>query len=129
MRYWFKQNCTILIDESFLEFTNKKSITKYINEYDKLYILKSMTKFYSCAGVRVGTIISSKNNIKKLKEKEPLWKLSTYDMNYIIEVLKDTKFTKKTIKKTNKNKAYLQEVLSSYNFIEKVYKSDANFYF
>ncbi len=127
MRYWFKQNCTILIDESFLEFTNKKSITKYINEYDKLYILKSMTKFYSCAGVRVGTIISSKNNIKKLKEKEPLWKLSTYDMNYIIEVLKDTKFTKKTIKKTNKNKAYLQEVLSSYNFIEKVYKSDANF--
>ncbi|XPV70138.1 MAG: pyridoxal phosphate-dependent aminotransferase [Halarcobacter sp.] len=127
LKLWIKKECTILVDESFLEFTNKKSITKYINEYDKLYILKSMTKFYSCAGVRVGTIISSKNNIKKLREKEPLWKLSTYDMNYILEVLKDKKFVNKTIEKNNKNKAYLQEVLSSYSFIEKVYKSDANF--
>ncbi len=127
LKLWIKKECTILVDESFLEFTNKKSITKYINEYDKLYILKSMTKFYSCAGVRVGTIISSKNNIKKLREKEPLWKLSTYDMNYILEVLKDKKFVNKTIEKNNKNKAYLQELLSSYSFIEKVYKSDANF--
>lgn len=48
-------------------------------------------------------------------------------MNYILEVLKDKKFVNKTIEKNNKNKAYLQEVLSSYSFIEKVYKSDANF--
>ena len=127
INYWIKQNCTILIDESFLEFTRKKSAISFLKKYKKLYILKSMTKIYSCAGVRLGIIISSKNNIKKLKSKEPLWRLSSYDMNYIIEVLKNKDFIEKTIKKTKQNKAYLKKILSSYSFIEKIYESDVNF--
>ena len=42
MEYWMSQNCTILVDESFLDFTNGESMIKYIKEYDKLYILKSI---------------------------------------------------------------------------------------
>lgn len=99
LNLWIKKECTILIDESFLEFTDYESTTKYLEEYDKLYILKSMTKFYSSAGIRVGTIISSKENIIKLREKEPMWKISTFDMNYLIEVLKYKKFYKKAKKK------------------------------
>lgn len=127
LKYWIKKECTILIDESFLEFTKKESSIKYLKEYKNLYILKSMTKFYSCAGVRVGTIISSKENIKKLREDEPLWKISTYDMNYIIEALKDKNFIEKSLEKNRKNRKELQKVLASYPFIKKVYKSSANF--
>ncbi len=126
-KIWEKQNCTLLIDESFLEFSQKKSAIKYLKSYENLYILKSMTKFYSSAGIRVGTIISTKKNIKKLREKEPLWKLSTFDMNYLIEALKDKKFKKTTIKKNKQNKKLLINLLKNYSFIEKVYKSDANF--
>ncbi len=64
MQKWIKKRCTVLIDESFLEFTKNKSDLKYLKEYKNLYILKSMTKFYSCAGVRVATLISTKENIK-----------------------------------------------------------------
>ncbi|QDF29131.1 aminotransferase class I/II-fold pyridoxal phosphate-dependent enzyme [Halarcobacter anaerophilus] len=127
MQKWIKKRCTVLIDESFLEFTKNKSDLKYLKEYENLYILKSMTKFYSCAGVRVATLISTKENIKKLKEKEPLWKLSAYDMNYIINALKDKKFVKKSTEKNLQNKQFLREVLRQYSFI-KLYKSDANFF-
>ncbi|MBD3831375.1 MAG: aminotransferase class I/II-fold pyridoxal phosphate-dependent enzyme, partial [Arcobacter sp.] len=83
MKFWIKKSCTILIDESFLDFCDKPSAIKYLETYDKLYILKSMTKFYSSAGIRVGTIVSTKENIKKLKEFEPMWKLSQFDSNYL----------------------------------------------
>ncbi|RXJ89160.1 aminotransferase class I/II [Arcobacter sp. CECT 8983] len=127
LNYWIKKECTILIDESFLEFTNHESATKYIKEYDKLYILKSMTKFYSSAGIRVGTIISSKENIKRLKEKEPMWKISTFDMTYLIEVLKYKNFYEKTKAKNKENKKHLISTLKKYSFIKKIYKSEANY--
>ncbi len=70
MEHWIKQNCTILIDESFLDFTKKRISFKILKKnYEKLYILKSMTKFYSSAGIRIGTIISSKKEYKKTKRK------------------------------------------------------------
>ena len=128
MPYWISKNCTIFIDESFLDFTQEKSAIKYLKSYDKLYILKSMTKFYSSAGIRVGTIISSKENIKKIKQNEPMWKLSTFDINYLLEALKDKEFEKKSISKTKENRELLKTVLKDYNFIEEVYESSANFF-
>ena len=83
MNYWIQRHCTILIDESFLDFCDGKSATKYIKEYDKVYILKSMTKFYSSAGIRVGTLVSNEKNIDSIKRFEPMWKLSQFDSNYL----------------------------------------------
>lgn len=127
LKIWKNCNCTVLIDESFLEFTSKESSLKHIKKYKKLYILKSMTKFYSNAGIRIGALISSKRNIIKLKENEPLWKLSTFDTSYLLEALKDKKHTKKTKKELFKNKDLLIKSLQKYNFIEIIYPSDANF--
>ncbi|RXK07876.1 aminotransferase class I/II-fold pyridoxal phosphate-dependent enzyme [Halarcobacter bivalviorum] len=127
LNFWIKKECTILIDESFLEFTDYESTTKYLGKYDKLYILKSMTKFYSSAGIRVGTIISSKENIIKLREKEPMWKISTFDMNYLIEVLKYKKFYKKAKKRNKENLKLLCSTLEKHSFIKMIHQSEANY--
>ncbi len=127
LKLWKKKNCTILIDESFLEFTKKPSAVRFIKQYDKLYILKSMTKFYSSAGIRIGTLLSNKTNIRKLKTKEPMWKLSEFDMNYILTVIKDKGFVKQTIQTTNNNRKLLVDALKKYAFIKKIYKSSANY--
>ncbi len=127
LNFWIKKECTILIDESFLEFTDYESTTKYLGKYDKLYILKSMTKFYSSAGIRVGTIISSKENIIKLREKEPMWKISTFDMNYLIEVLKYKEFYKKAKKRNKENLKLLCSTLEKHSFIKMIHQSEANY--
>jgi threonine-phosphate decarboxylase len=127
MQNWIKNSCTILIDESFLDFCDKPSAIKYLKSYDKLYILKSMTKFYSSAGIRVGTIVSRKENIVKLKEFEPMWKLSHFDSIYLQEALNDKEF-KAISKEINiKNRAELEEILKSSNLVEKIYESSANY--
>ncbi len=126
-KIWKKADTTVLIDESFLEFCEKKSSIDMLKKYKKLYILKSMTKFYASAGVRVGVIISNKKNIKKLKQNEPLWKLSQFDIAYLSQALKDKMFAKKTIKTTKKNREFLVNLLEKTDKFEKIYKSDANF--
>jgi threonine-phosphate decarboxylase len=120
VKKWHKLNCTVLIDESFLDFTDEKSAIKYLDSYPNLYILKSMTKFYSSAGIRIGAIISNSQNIKKLKEKEPAWKISQFDSHYIQEALKDHEFKGYAKKHNDTNRALLQNILQDCSLFEKV---------
>ena len=126
-KIWKKANATVLIDESFLDFTNYPSAIKYLKTYKKLYILKSMTKIYSSAGIRIGTLISNKNNIKNLKNKQPAWKLSQFDTNYLSQALKDKSFIKKSININKKNKKYLKKILLNSNLFETIHTSKGNY--
>ena len=126
-KIWKKANATVLIDESFLDFTSKISSTKYLKNYKKLYILKSMTKFYSCAGVRMGLLLTHRQNVLNLKSTQPAWKLSQFDIHYLEEALKDKNFKKKSLKANRENKKYLKEILKNSNLFSKIFKSKANF--
>ena len=127
MKKWIENSCTILIDESFLDFCDKPSAIEYLKTYDKLYILKSMTKFYSSAGIRVGTIVSIKENIEKLKEFEPMWKLSQFDSSYLQEALEDKVFKSVSIKINEKNRLELESILKSSSLVEEISTSSANY--
>jgi len=123
----FKQKkCTVIVDESFLEFQNLKSLRAKIKNYKKLYIIQSFTKFYSCAGVRIGAIFSNKKNIKKLKT--PLWNLSSFDAQFLTKRLQDKDFEKKSKKLHIKNKKKLFKILKKFKNFSKIYKSDSNFF-
>ena len=124
---WMKKNCTILIDESFIEFTLQKSCLEYIKSYDKLFILKSLTKFYNCAGVRIGSVVSSAQNIEKIKRYEPMWKISELDMSYVNEVIKDKKFPQISRAVNITNKEYLVKILKSFKYTNHIFDSSANF--
>jgi len=124
---WIEKNVTILIDESFLDFTPFQSAKNYINSYDKLYIIKSMTKFYSSAGIRIGAIISNSKNIKKIHQREPLWKISQFDNAYIQSALKDKEFSEKSIVLNNKNRDRVIEILENSKYIDKIYHSLTNY--
>ena len=86
-----------------------------------------MTKFYSSAGIRVGTIVSTKQNIEKLKRFEPMWKLSQFDSNYLQAAL-DDKLFKNISKAINiKNKIELENILKEPDLIEEIFESSANY--
>jgi threonine-phosphate decarboxylase len=127
MNKWMENSCTILIDESFLDFCDKPSAIEYLKTYDKLYILKSMTKFYSSAGIRVGTIVSTKENIEKLKEFEPMWKLSQFDSIYLQNALEDRVFKGVSQKVNEKNRIELESILKGSSFVEEISTSSANY--
>ncbi len=126
IKKWIAKDSYIIIDESFLDFTESKSSTGFL-DYKRLYIIKSMTKFYASAGVRVGAIISNPKNIREIREREPIWKISQFDQEYMKYALKDKSFPKRAREENLKNRLELERVLEKFDFIEKIYSSDVNF--
>lgn len=62
----------ILVDESFLDFTDAPSILAHAK--GNLYVLRSMTKFHALPGLRVGALIGG---IMSLADQRPPWTLNT----------------------------------------------------
>ena len=122
---WREQKCTIILDESFLEFENLQSLRNQIEVYKKLYIIQSFSKFYSCGGIRIGAIFSNKSNVKKLKI--PMWHLSSFDAEFLTKRLQDEAFDKKSKKLHKRNKKELLKILQNSKLFSKIYKSDSNF--
>lgn len=128
MKRWIAKECTILIDESFLEFCGGQSASRHLQTYDKLYVLKSQTKFYGCAGVRVGIVLSRSENIRVLRETEPLWKISALDGHFLISALHNEVFHERSHSLNAEAKTYLKTLLEHSPLFERVYPSDANFF-
>ena len=124
-KIWREQKSVVILDESFLEFESLKSFRDEILSYEKLYIIQSFSKFYSCAGVRIGAIFSNKENISNLKT--PLWNISSFDAKFLEKRILDKKFNLKSKKKHLKNKKKLYKILKKSGLFDKIYKTDSNF--
>jgi threonine-phosphate decarboxylase len=124
---WHALGCTVLVDESFIEFTDRASVTHLIERYPRLYVLKSMTKFFGAAGVRAGTLISQAANIAALRHTEPLWKLSALDSAYIQAALGDREFKTHSDTANRESKAYLTAMLERSPLVRTLYPSEANY--
>ena len=126
-QHWQAANCTVIIDESFLDFCDVPSMADFIASYDKLFIVKSLCKFYGCAGVRIGFVAGQIEPIAKLRFFEPMWKLSSFDMAYMQEALKNNSFIEATRNETIHLRAKLEQILIDSNLFEKIYDGSANF--
>ena len=129
LQSWQASNCTIIIDESFLDFCRADSVSSYIADYEKLYIIKSLSKFYGCAGIRVGYIMAEKAAIIALRGYESTWKLSSFDMMYMQHALKNNSFIEQTTLQTEYLRNLLQLTLQKSGLFEQIYPGQANFLF
>lgn len=126
---WRAADCTVIVDESFLDFClqDADSAAEHIAHDDKLYVIKSLSKFYGCAGIRIGFIMAAAQAIKALQRLEPAWKLSSLDMAYMQQALANTAFIEQTRQQTVHLRALLYQVLQESGLFDKVYPGQANF--
>jgi len=127
LQKWQAADCTIIIDESFLDFCKAESVATYIPHYEKLYVIKSLSKFYGCAGIRIGFIWAAETAIKELQRFEPAWKLSSLDMAYMQQALANNAFIEQTREQTAQLRALLHQALQDSGLFEKIYPGQANF--
>ncbi|MGN7476265.1 pyridoxal phosphate-dependent aminotransferase [Solibacillus silvestris] len=80
-KQWIEQllakhcHCYFVVDEAFMDWTDEsESIVPLIHAYPNLFVLRSMTKMYALAGVRLGYIIGQQAD--KLHNFLPHWNVS-----------------------------------------------------
>jgi threonine-phosphate decarboxylase len=103
------------------------SVAEHTRHYDKLYLIKSLSKFYGCAGIRIGFILAATAAIKDLQRFEPAWKLSSLDMAYMQQALANTGFIEQTRQRTTYLRGLLYQALQDSGLFDKIYPGQANF--
>lgn len=125
-----EHNVKLLIDESFLDFIEEKlTMANYINEYDNLIIVKSLTKFFALPGLRIGYALTGDKILKeKLQEVTPAWNINILAEIATKNALKDTRYIRNTKGFIDEEKDYLYEELIKIKEL-KVFKPSVNFIF
>lgn len=124
-----KENNTILfIDETFMDFTRKNefSLLGLAQEWDNIFVLKAVTKFYSLTGVRLGYGFSSSKIISELwMNKEP-WTINMF-AEKLVDVIFDKEFEDKTVEFFKTEIPWLKNELDQIESLT-VYDSDTNYF-
>lgn len=73
-----KKSSLVFVDESFIELVpeSNQSVIKFVKKFPNLFVLRSMTKSFGLAGVRVGYGVASKQIISVLNNLKIPWNVS-----------------------------------------------------
>ncbi|AFY96336.1 threonine-phosphate decarboxylase CobD [Chamaesiphon minutus] len=89
----------VLVDESFMDFlppTEQQSLIPFVAQYSNLVILRSLTKFYSLPGLRLGYCIGHPDRLRRWKNWRDPWPVNSLAAAAAIAVLGDTEFERST---------------------------------
>lgn len=125
-----KTNTIVVIDESFLDFVkDNKNYTAIdlLEDYNNIFIIKSMTKFFAIPGIRIGYGISkNKDIIKKIDDISVPWNINVMAERAAIVALDEKEYIDDTIEYIEDEKNFLFHELSKIEQI-KVFKPEVNF--
>lgn len=86
---------TVIVDESFIHFTQKRieSISELVAEYPNLVVIKSLSKDFGVAGLRLGYGVMSERRVSALLKRGYLWNVSGFG-EYFLNLLTRKDFLK-----------------------------------
>ncbi len=116
----------LIVDEAFMDFVEEESVKKDAILMDNLIVIRSMTKFFSMAGLRLGYIIANKRVIKRLERFKPPWSVNTLSILAGIESLRDSAYIKNTKEWLKEERPFLFEGLNAVPFL-KAYPNRVNY--
>ena len=93
-----KKSCFVFVDECFIELVPKsnESVLPLIKKFDNLFVLRSLTKSFGLAGIRIGYGIGSKQMIKILQKIKIPWSVNVLAQEAGILALKNKSHLKKS---------------------------------
>ena len=72
----------VLIDEAYIEFSDKESFIKYIDDYPNLIITRTFSKGFGAAGCRVGMTFAHKDTIEPISKFRQMYEITGVSLKY-----------------------------------------------
>lgn len=128
----FKDSAMVVVDEAYIEYTGEfspeQTSISLLKEYDNVIVLRTLSKAFALAGLRCGFTLANADVITLLSKVIAPYPISA-PVAEIASLALSNDLEKMTERVTlcNKLKADLSAWLSSQNWCDKVFASDANF--
>lgn len=118
--------CPVIIDEAYEEFSTE-SMIDYIDDYPQLIILRTFSKAYGIAGLRIGYGISNKTMIDIIGIVKPPYNISSFSQVAAEFILDDIDYYDKKLDDIHNNTEILLCDLKKISIFEKIYETSGNF--
>ncbi len=120
------KNIPVVVDEAYIEFSKEESAIELLNEYDNLYVTRTLSKAYGVAGIRVGFLVSNEENMKDMKSRSVAYALNSVTMKIGVIVLKYSDVFLKEAKEICRRREEMYEKVKDMKSIT-FYPSQGNF--
>jgi len=115
----------VVIDEAYFEFSGK-TFLKELNKYENLIILRTFSKAFSLAGLRIGYMMADESVINVVKKVKLPYNVNSFSQTAAYYALKCEKQFKKNVEMTIKERETMKEELKGLYYFP---DSDSNFIF
>jgi L-threonine-O-3-phosphate decarboxylase len=94
-----EQFALVVVDEAFMEFlpdSDQQSLVNVVSQFDNLVIIRSLTKFYSLPGLRLGYAIAHPDRLRRWQQWRDPWSVNSLAAAVGVSVVTDSDFEQQT---------------------------------
>lgn len=124
-----KNRAVVVVDEAYIEFCAKTTFAKYLNDFDNLIIVRTLSKAFGLAGIRCGFALANSDIIQALQKI-----IAPYPIPVPTALIAEAALSVEGIAKMQyqvseliKNREWLKNELSQLAIVKQVFPSQANY--
>lgn len=105
-------HCLFVIDEAFMDWTDEaESVIALLSSYSNIVVIRSLTKMYALAGVRIGYVLGQQ--VAAFRPHLPHWNVSAIALALGSECLKQQEFVRQSVASSSKLREKMQRYFHS----------------
>jgi histidinol-phosphate aminotransferase len=116
----------VLVDEAYIEFSDKQSVQSLIGRCDRLMVLRTFSKAFSLAGLRIGYLLTNPALCAELMKVKVPFAVNAFSASVAIALMKDPAMLNERIVYLKEQKKRVEAELKAIKGIT-VFPSDTNF--
>jgi histidinol dehydrogenase len=119
----------VVIDEAYIEWSRASSLSRWMNRFSTLAILRTLSKAHALAGARVGALLANPGLIQLAKRIIPPYSLAAPSVEAALRGLDPLEITasRARLETLLAEREHLSRGLAASPWVERVWPSDANF--
>jgi histidinol-phosphate aminotransferase len=120
----------VIIDEAYIEWSRRGSLARWLERFETLAILRTLSKAHALAGARVGALLACPSLIQLARRVIPPYALSQPTIEAAIFALSEQELaaSRERLQALLEEKAHLRQGLEHSPLVQKVWPSDTNFF-
>ena len=121
-------HCLVVLDEAYVHYSETAGHIHLAQEYENLLVLRTFSKAYGLAGLRVGFGVGARPLIDALMAVKPTWNMGQLQIAGGVAALDDHEHVSRTVDTITNNRSYVQHRFGELDRFRMVPGSLSNFF-
>lgn len=118
----------VVLDEAYIHFSKTNGGMDLVREYPNLIVLRTFSKVFGLAGLRVGFGVAAPDIIRPMMHLKPTWNMGTLQVAGAIAALDDDAYVAKTIEAIAEMRGYVVQKIRKLNRYSVIGEPCSNFF-